>query len=100
MAIVKHEKKPLSAEQIARLRTVADLPDDQIDFSDIPDGDDGYDVAARVRGMHYRPVKKQITLRLDANILDWFRRRTPRGYQTDINQALRDYIAAKEKKAD
>jgi uncharacterized protein (DUF4415 family) len=36
----------------------------------------------------YKPVKKPITVRLDADILDWFQR-GGRGYQTRINEALR-----------
>lgn len=36
----------------------------------------------------YKPVKKPVTLRLDADILAWFQR-GGRGYQTRINQALR-----------
>ena len=98
MVIVRHQRKPLTAEQIERLKKVADLPDEQIDFSDIPDNDDGYDVTLRVRGP-YRPLKRQVTLRLDANLLDWFKQRTPKGYQTDINRALQEYVAAHDKKA-
>jgi uncharacterized protein (DUF4415 family) len=36
----------------------------------------------------YRPIKKPITLRLDADVLAWFQR-AGRGYQTRINRALR-----------
>ena len=36
----------------------------------------------------YRPVKKPVTLRLDADVLEWFQR-NGRGYQTRINVALR-----------
>ena len=41
-----------------------------------------------------RPVKQQITLRLDADVIDWFRRHPEReeGYQTSINRALREYV--------
>ena len=39
--IVRHERKPLSAEQIARLKAAADRSDEEIDFSDIPDADAG-----------------------------------------------------------
>ncbi len=98
MPTVRYKRQPLSEAQVARLKAVADLPDDKIDFSDIPDSDEGY-TGEYVRGLHFRPVKQQITLRLDANILDWFKRRTPKGYQTDINQALQDYIRSHDKKA-
>ena len=38
--------------------------------------------------------------RLDADILDWFKRhaKNGKGYQTDINKALRAYVAAQEKR--
>jgi uncharacterized protein (DUF4415 family) len=98
MATVRYSPKPLSDEQIKRLKSVADVPDEDLDFSDIPDSDDGY-TGTYVRGLHYRPIKKQITLRLDANVLDWFKSRTPKGYQTDINRVLQDYISAQDKKA-
>ena len=43
----------------------------------------------------YRPVKKPVTLRLDADVLEWFQR-DGRGYQTRINVALRE-IMVKER---
>jgi uncharacterized protein (DUF4415 family) len=98
--IVSYKRKPLTKAQIARLKALADLPDEEIDFSDIPEaGDEFFDNA--VRGLFYRPVKQQLTLRLDANIVDWFKRRAEKGkgYQTDINRALREYIENHEKKA-
>ena len=44
----------------------------------------------------YRPVKKPVTVRLDADILAWFQR-DGRGYQTRINQALRQVMIKKRK---
>jgi len=46
---------------------------------------------AELAGM-YKPVKKPVTLRLDADILSWFQR-GGRGYQTRINVALRKVMA-------
>jgi len=45
----------------------------------------------------YRPVKKPVTLRLDADLLAWFQQ-DGRGYQTRINQALRQVMIAKRNK--
>jgi len=45
----------------------------------------------------YRPIKKPVTLRLDADVLAWFKRHG-RGYQTRINRALRG-VMMKERKA-
>jgi uncharacterized protein (DUF4415 family) len=39
----------------------------------------------------YRPIKKPVTLRLDADVLAWFKRQG-RGYQTRINRALRKVV--------
>jgi uncharacterized protein (DUF4415 family) len=37
---------------------------------------------------YFKPIKKPITLRIDADVLAWFQKKG-RGYQTRINQALR-----------
>ncbi|HSW92930.1 MAG TPA: BrnA antitoxin family protein [Gammaproteobacteria bacterium] len=44
-----------------------------------------------VTGKFYRPVKKQITVRIDADVLAWFRL-TAEKYQTLINTACREYM--------
>ena len=96
--IVRYESKPLTAEQTARLKAVADLPDSEIDFSDIPELDEAFFENA-LRGDLLRPTKQQITLRLDATIVEWFRRKFPRGYQTEINKALLAHIIAVQRGA-
>jgi uncharacterized protein (DUF4415 family) len=99
--IVRYTRKPLTQEQIDRLKVLADLPDSEIDFSDIPPLTDAFFENA-VQGMMYRRMhKQQTTLRLDADILDWFKRhaKNGKGYQTDINKALRAYVVAQEKRA-
>lgn len=98
--MVRYRRKPLTQEQVRRLKAVANVPDKKIDFSDIPDSLSG-DLDAAVRGMFYRPVKRQTTLRIDADVLDWFKRNAPagKGYQTDMNRVLRDYVSQQIKKA-
>jgi uncharacterized protein (DUF4415 family) len=46
----------------------------------------------------YRPIKKPVTLRLDADVLAWFKTQG-RGYQTRINRALRQVVTQEKKKA-
>jgi uncharacterized protein (DUF4415 family) len=46
----------------------------------------------------YKPVKRPVTLRIDADVLAWFQR-GGRGYQTRINRALRKLMAEERKKA-
>ena len=74
-----------------QIRALEAMPDDQIDTTDAPEILDWSDAR---RGVFYRPVKQQITLRLDADIIAWFKARVRdgRGYQTDINGALREYV--------
>jgi uncharacterized protein (DUF4415 family) len=88
---------PITDEERQRYREMEESGE-PIDFSDNPPvPPDAFKNA--VRGRFYRPVKEQVTLRLDANVLDWFKRNTPKGYQTDINRVLSDYVAEQEKKA-
>lgn len=63
------------------------MSDEDIDFSDIPELDDSFFREAQRKP----PVKKSVTIRLDADVLDWFRSQGP-GYQTRINHLLRRYM--------
>ncbi len=75
----------------AELEALAALPEDEIDLSDMPEVRDW---SGSKRGLFYRPVKKRLTLRLDVDVVAWFKghARGGRGYQTDINRALREYV--------
>jgi uncharacterized protein (DUF4415 family) len=75
---------PASKRKLAKL---AERPDAEIDFSDIPPLTEGFWKNA-VRNPFYRPVKQQLTVRLDADVVTWLRRQG-RGYQTRLNQVLR-----------
>lgn len=83
--------KRLTSVQRSEIESLAALPDDKIDVRDIPEVRDW---SGAQRGLFYRPIKKQITLRLDADIIAWFKRNVPKGqgYQTNINRALREYV--------
>ena len=80
----------LSDEQRAEIDALAKLPDERIDTSDIPEI---LDWSSAKRGLLYRPIKRQITLRLDADVVAWFKANAPngRGYQTEINRVLREH---------
>ena len=58
--------KRLTREQRAELNELAVLPDDGIDTSDAPELLDWSDAE---RGLFYRPVKQQLTLRLDSDVV-------------------------------
>ena len=79
--------EPLSEEQRAELEALADMPDEQIDYDDNPPLDDRL-LRKLVRSGMYRPRKKQLTLRLDADVIAW-QRIKGKGYQGRINKILR-----------
>ena len=62
------------------------MPDSDTDFSDIPEADEEFWASAVVR----RRQKEQISIRLDADVLTWLRKK-PR-YQSLINDVLRTYV--------
>ncbi len=89
--------KSLSSDQMKQLDRLAALPDDQIDTIDIPEAPAENWVHAR-RGDLYRPLKRPVTIRLDADVLTWFKENAASGgYQTEINRVLRKYVANVEK---
>ncbi|MDR1709923.1 MAG: BrnA antitoxin family protein [Candidatus Accumulibacter sp.] len=80
---------PLTEEQRKRLDAVAAMPEERIDYSDAPFLPDAVWVkAAKLPG-----TKQQITLRVDSDVLEFFRHSGKR-YQTRINAVLRAYVEA------
>ena len=86
----KRNSRTLTPQQKAELEALETLPDQDIDTSDIPEI---LDWSGARRGALYRPVKQQITLRLDADVVAWFKANVDggRGYQTEINRVLREH---------
>lgn len=80
----------LTAEQKARLQALAAMPDEQIDYSDTPGLPDAVWMKAAAQLPH---TKKQITLRVDADVLEFFRHTGAR-YQSRMNAVLRSYVEA------
>lgn len=78
---------PLTEAQKADLKRLAALPDAEIDTSDIAELTDAQ-LAEMRRPEHFRPVKKQITARLDADVLAWLKA-GGKGYQSRMNAILR-----------
>ena len=93
----RHVSRGVTPEIQANLDALAAMSDDSIDLSDMPEVTDWSNA---VRGKFYRPVKRQVTLRLDADLLHWFKEHGgPRGYQTRINAALRRFVEQESKAA-
>ena len=85
----------LTPELQAELDALAAMPDSEIDTTDIPAI---ADFSNAVRGPFYRPIKRPLSLRLDADIIDWFQRQG-QGYQTRMNSALREYVERHRERA-
>ena len=85
------EAKDALAGQQDALRKLKKMPDSDIDFSDLPELTETFWRNA-VPNPFYRPVKKQITLRIDADILAWLRQQGPEGYQSRLNALLRSVM--------
>jgi len=77
----------LTEEQRAEIQALSDSPDAVIDYSDLPARDDSFWLNA-VRNPFYKPVKTSTTLRVDSDVLAWFKAQG-RGYQTRMNDILR-----------
>jgi uncharacterized protein (DUF4415 family) len=90
---------PLTDAQRADLEILARQPDSEIDLSDIPElTEEQWNIA--VRRNIYRPVKHQITARIDADVLDWLKSQG-RGYQSRINAILRrEMLSAVRRRSD
>jgi uncharacterized protein (DUF4415 family) len=66
------------------------MKDEEIDYSDISELDEDFLKNAVLR---IPETKSIITIRLDKEVLDWFKSKG-RGYQTKINDLLRTYMKA------
>ena len=77
----------LTKKRSANLKALATRPDSEIDTRDIPEMTEEQWKNAR-RGHFYPPRKRQITARVDADVLDWLKAQG-KGYQSRINAILR-----------
>jgi uncharacterized protein (DUF4415 family) len=75
------------------LAALSARPEKDIDFSDLPPTT-REDWAGAVRGRFYRPVKQQLTVRIDADVLEWLKIQG-KGYQRRLNAILRAAMLAK-----
>ncbi|CAA7614647.1 BrnA antitoxin family protein [Magnetospirillum sp. UT-4] len=84
----KGNPQPLTPELQAELDALAARQDGGIDTGDMPEVTDW---SGAIRGAFFRPIKKPLSLRLDADVIAWFKK-DGEGYQTRINAALREYM--------
>jgi uncharacterized protein (DUF4415 family) len=86
----------LTPRQKRELAALATMPDDQIDTSDIPELPPSAWKDA-IRGCFYRPIKQAISMRLDADVVAWLKKRG-KGYQTRANSILRQHMLDESKR--
>ena len=98
---------PISEEALKRLKKLATLSDDEIDYSDIPPLTDeqlenmvlvpaatrsgNRDFDARVKEAMKDRQKKPISLRVEPSVLKWFKAQG-KGYQSLMNAVLKSYM--------
>ncbi len=75
------------------LERLAALPDQDTNLSDQPEI---LDWSNAERGKFYRPVKQSVTMRVDADVLEWFKSNNAK-YQSRINQVLREFVQQQRK---
>lgn len=75
------------------LAALAARPESEIDFSDLPPTHEE-DWSGATRGRFYRPIKRQLTVRIDADVLDWLKSQG-KGYQSRLNEILRSAMLEK-----
>ena len=86
--------EPLTNELQAEHDALAAMPESEIDTTEMPPIKDW---SKAVRGAFYRPIKRPLSLRLDADVIDWFQRQGS-GYQTRMNSVLREYVERHQKR--
>ena len=86
------KKKSTTKKSETDWKRIDAMKDEDIDFSDIPELTPEMFARAVVR-RNFVPIprKKQLTLRIDGDVVDWFKEQG-RGYQTRINALLRAYM--------
>jgi uncharacterized protein (DUF4415 family) len=88
---------PMTAVRKRKLVRVAARRDSEMDLSEIPPLTESFWKNA-VRNPFYRPVKQQLTVRLDADVVVWLRGQG-KGYQTRLNRVLREAMLADIKRS-
>jgi uncharacterized protein (DUF4415 family) len=87
-------KKPILRKSETDWQRLDMMTDEEIDLSDCPEITPEKFAQAIVRqGLPVDKNKAQVTLRIDSEVLEWFKSQG-RGYQTQINSLLRAYMEA------
>ncbi|MBI5442666.1 MAG: BrnA antitoxin family protein [Deltaproteobacteria bacterium] len=83
-------RKPIASD----LSRVDATRDEELDYGDIPEvSAEDFARAVVHEGLPVRPTKEQVSLRIDSDVLEWFRKQG-KGYQSRMNALLRAYMEA------
>jgi uncharacterized protein (DUF4415 family) len=85
------KKKPISKKSQTDFTRLDKMKDKDIDLSDAPEITPEMFAKAIVRRGLKPRTKTQLTLRVDSDVLEWYKKQG-RGYQTKINMLLRAYM--------
>jgi len=84
---------PATKEELERIDAIND---DQIDTSEIPELDEEWFKTAKA---YYPEMKKAISLRVDWDVLEWFKAQAKgRNYKTLMNAVLKSYIKVQKER--
>ena len=90
--------KPFSPDELEQLAKLRAMRDEDIDLSDMPELTEEQLSRGFRPGLH-RPIKLPVTIRLDADVVGWFKEHAgDKPYQSEINRVLRQHVAKAEKK--
>jgi uncharacterized protein (DUF4415 family) len=85
------QKNQLTEEQEAKL---ANLSDENIDYSDIPALDDDFWNNAK---LVTHDLTQPVTLRVKQSVVQYFQGNNKKGYQSRMNAVLESYVLAQKK---
>ena len=92
-------KSPTLDKSLTDWDRIDAMQDEDIDLSDAPEiTPEMFATAIVRRGLKPAQKKQQITMRVDVDVLDWFRAQG-RGYQTKVNMLMRAYMEAHQASA-
>ncbi|HLP87327.1 MAG TPA: BrnA antitoxin family protein [Nostocaceae cyanobacterium] len=88
------KNEPISTNSQTDWQRLDAMTDEDIDLSDCPEiTPELFAKAVVKKGLPLTKNKTQVTLRIDSDVLEWFKSQG-RGYQTQINALLRAYMEA------
>jgi uncharacterized protein (DUF4415 family) len=108
----KHKRGPHTLEQVRAMKSKTDwerveaMTDEEIERNAASDPDNPVmtdrDWAACPRVsleelLRRRPRKRSVTIRLDDEVVEWFKEKSPQGYQTAINAVLKAYKESRDR---